>query len=409
MRDRDTGHSRGAIVLGLDYHLHKNWALRMRVITRTFPPNSNPNYGGILQAWALQRALMDLGHTPYVDSTRSSQASPPRAFLRTARRAIIDKFVPASFIPPRFMEGVVTRTANRDLLKFPREEVRSVALYRGRRRVHQDVLGTAEAFIVGSDQVWRAAYVDVPSFLLDFLPVDHRAIRVAYAASFGVSSASEFTEEVIEETRILAHRFDALSVREESGVKLAEELWGVKARRVIDPTMLLTRDRYESLLPQSGRLGGVASYVLDASDVTNRLAEEAARSLKTDIRQLFPPTARSISELRRSPNRYRRPTVNEWLQHLSSADAVITDSYHGTLFSILFNRPFLVAPNRSRGLTRFETALNIADLTDRVVRNDGNDLLRLHAPIDWNAVNSRITAERESGLAFLADALTRSS
>lgn len=377
----------------------------MRILTRTLPPQNNPNYGGVLQAWALQQALQDLGHDPRVDSTRSSQRGKGSRILKGVKQFTADRVVPTRLVPARFTKGITARAGNRDLLKFPRERIRSVALYQGGKRVSHDVLDVVEAFVVGSDQVWRTSYVDVPSFLLDFLPDNHPALRIAYAASFGVDTTEGFTPELAEHTRALAQRFDAISVREESGVRLAKDLWGVDARRVIDPTMLLSPDRYETLM-SSSTTGGLASYILDTSEESTRLVETAARYIGTEVRHLFPPIATSAADLQRNPARYRRPAVGEWLRTIASADAVITDSYHGTLFSILFNKPFLVSLNVKRGSTRFETILRLLGLEDRIVQHDDDDLSRLNASIHWDMVNERIAEERTNGLDFLTTALT---
>lgn len=377
----------------------------MRILTRTFPPASNPNYGGILQAWALQQVLQDLGHDSRVDSTRSSQPAALRRFAKEARQFAIDRLCPARFVPARFVKGIATREANRDILRFPREHIRSVPLYQGGGEVSQKVLDLAEAFVVGSDQVWRTSYMDVSSFLLDFLPEERPALRVAYAASFGVDTTDGFTPELTAQTKKLAQRFKAISVREESGVAMAQELWGMQAVRVIDPTLLLPPARYETMMGENSVRGGLASYILDASTASSVLVDEAASHIGTSVRHLFPPTATSITDLRRHPERYRRPSVGEWVRTIARADAVVTDSYHGTLFSILFNKPFLVSLNAKRGTTRFETILQLLRLEDRIVQHDGEDLARLEVPIEWEAVNARIAAEREQGIDFLTTAL----
>lgn len=377
----------------------------MRVLTRTFPPASNPNYGGILQAWALQQALHDLGHDPRVDSTRSSQQSALRRFLKEARHFAIDRLCPAGLVPARFVKGIAKREANRELLRFPREHIRSVALYKGGGRVSREVLDLTEAFVVGSDQIWRTSYMDVSSFLLDFLPEGRPAPRIAYAASFGVDTTEGFSPELTARTKELAQRFNAVSVREESGVAMAHELWGLQAVRVIDPTLLLSPARYETIMGEDSVHGGLASYILDASKASSALVDQAASHIGASVHHLFPPLATSLTDLRRHPERYRRPSVGDWVRTIARADAVVTDSYHGTLFSILFNKPFLVSLNAKRGATRFETILQILSLEDRIVQHDGEDLARLEAPIEWEAVNTRIAAEREQGLDFLTSAL----
>ena len=380
----------------------------MKTFTRTFPPGSNPNYGGILQAWALQRVLEDLGHTSSVDSTRSSQPAVLKRIVVSAVRVGMERVLPSSLVPNRSVQGTVKRAANRELLSFAPRKMNTKALYRAPGRVKQRVLKGVDAVLVGSDQVWRASYVDVPSYLLDFLPDSSSVKRIAYAASFGVDDPAQFDDYLVARTKSLAQKFDAISVREESAVELCDQLWGVKAERVIDPTMLLERAAYQDLyggaeVDNSGAT--VVSYVLDDAVEKRRAISEIASALSATEVSLFPRTATSVKKFRSDPNEYMRPTVEKWLGNLSSASAVVTDSYHGMLLSILFNRPFLVAVNQKRGATRFDTILDMFGLHDRKLMSDGQDLDRIKAPIDWSAVNVKLADERRRGIDFLIRSL----
>lgn len=381
----------------------------MKILTRTYPPTINPNYGGILQAWALQQALADLGHVGYVDSTKSVAVSPVSAWLRRSMTYARDGVARLGVLPRRYQPNAVRWAANRDLFKFSRTHFRLVRLYRGRGRVGSKTVEGFDAFVVGSDQVWRPDFVDVASFLLDFLPPEDSRPRVAYAASFGSDDPTPLFEEASREVLgPLARRFDALSAREESGVELCRILWSATATRLIDPTMLLHPQRYAALSAQEGGIpseGRFVTYVLDGSAEVLAVIDAIEQTQGKGATHLYRQLPQSYREFARHRERYRRVTVEQWLRTLAGSGSVVTDSYHGTVFAILLNKPFLVVLNRKRGLARFETLLALFGLEDRIARFDGRDAERMTAPIAWNEVNQRIEAERERGISFLRNAL----
>ncbi|MDF2561858.1 MAG: hypothetical protein K0R99_3304 [Microbacterium sp.] len=382
----------------------------MKILTRTYPPTINPNYGGILQAWALQQVLAELGHTGYVDSTKSSAVSPALASVRIVLAHARDVLARLGLLPRRFQPNAVRWAANRDLFAFTESRFKLVRLYRGRGKVDRRLAASFDAFVVGSDQVWRPDFVDVASFLLDFVPTDDTRPRIAYAASFGSSSPTElFDEESRASLGPLARRFDALSTREESGVELCMTLWGATAQRLIDPTMLLSPAHYAELA--SGKeaqveAGGVVTYVLDRSSEVQAVVAEIEQARDCVATELYRPLPRTYAEFAHDPGRFTRVTIEGWLNALARSGSVVTDSYHGTVFAILFNKPFLVVLNHRRGLARFETLLSLFGLEDRIAMFDGADALRASAPIDWQRVNEQISQERQHGWDFLKQSLT---
>lgn len=381
---------------------------RPQVLVRTIPPSTNANYGGILQAWALQRVLEDLGHLTAVDSTFSNRPRLARRLATTFKLRLVSTLLRILGGGPGHGAGwYALQAANRPLLDFSRRRIRMTALYSHGIEVRSAVTASASAFVVGSDQIWNPRYSDVSSFLLDFLPGDDPRPRIAYAASFG-SESPAFDETLIRRSAPLARRFTAVSVREDSGVRLCEELWGVEAVRVIDPTMLLSPDAYRSLWESAGvRASGgtTAVYILDDDPAKRTVIDTVATALGTAQDELQAPQPRSFRDFTRDPAAFAKRSIERWLAGIAGSEAVLTDSYHGTVFAILFNRPFLVFPNAQRGMARFETLLRIFSLEGRVARGDGDDLDRMLDPIDWTSVNRRIGNERGRGIDFLATSL----
>lgn len=375
-----------------------------KFLIRTFPPNRNPNPGGILQAWALQRVLVALGGDVVTDGTKTNQRSRPPV---PSRYELFQRRISARLRPGRDKDrkGALAKVNSR-VLSFARGEIDQRPLYSG-RVADSDLLAWPDAFIVGSDQVWNPLYCDVPSFLFDFIDADDPRPRVVYAASFG-SDNPPFDPTLIAETAPLASRITAVSVREESAVRLCREYWGLEAVRLIDPTMLLEPEAYRAVYAAEADAtlptGGLAVYLLDQTR-----GKQSAAKLLSEVygrgRSLWAIEPPSTAALRSDPSAYARPSIAEWLASIALSDAVLTDSYHGAVFSILFNRPFLVFLNPKRGVARFDTLLRIFGLEDRIARGDGHDVDRMSAPIDWARVNAVITEERARGMAFLRDAV----
>lgn len=389
---------------------------RGKVLIRTFPPNRNPNPGGILQAWALQRVLEGLGAEPVTDGTKTnlrslslSPASRPPTFFHRLWRSFAAKVSPAS--ERKRTAAIADRRdavakVNGRVLSFARREIHQRRLYSG-RVADPELIAWPDAFVAGSDQIWNPRYCDVPSFLFDFVSEDDRRPRVIYGGSFG-SDDPGFTPELISETVELARRLTSVSVREESAVRLCRAYWGIEAIRVIDPTMLLDPEDYRAAYENGGHAplpsGGLAVYVLDPTDAA-RSTTHRLSCVYGEIAKLWAPEPPGVEELRRQPDTYRRPTIEEWLNTIAVSDAVLTDSYHGAVFSILFNRPFLVFPNPTRGVARFDTLLSVFGLEERIARGDEQDLQRMAASIDWKRVNEIIVSEKTRGIDYLRDSL----
>ena len=211
----------------------------MKIGILTLPLHTN--YGGILQAYALQTVLSRLGHNACVIEKEQRPLHLPvwRKPVKYARR-IIRNLRGEPY--PIFYE----QKQNRELPiirqhtdKFIRKNIRRMTFSAYSAIIESDF----DAIVVGSDQVWRPQYFDdIRTAYLDFAE-GWRIRRMAYAASFG-TDAWEYTRSKEKECRRLLRMFDAVSVREASGVELCREHFGVKAEHVLDPTMLLDRQDY---------------------------------------------------------------------------------------------------------------------------------------------------------------------
>lgn len=359
------------------------------------------NYGGLLQAYALQAYLKRLGcEVETLDRRVEGAGKIPlkRHGLNLARLALGRiKSLPTQSRKALVLSELADFRDRRLILSPTIDSEQAVRDYYRERRF--------DAFVVGSDQVWRPRYSpSILNFYLDFLDdIKCPAKRIAYAASFGVDDW-EYASEQTEKCKNLAQKFDAISVRENSAVELCTEKLGVTAQCVVDPTLLLEPAEYETLIAEceeSPNAGCVLSYVLDPAPEKRAIAENAGRVLGAEMFSIKPEY--SVTQVRaKDIEKCRFPSVEDWLQAFHDASFVVTDSFHGTVFSILFNKPFIAVGNSDRGMARFESLLSQLGLTERLVadpREVSQELL--HSQIGWDAVNHKREDLASDGQDFL--------
>jgi hypothetical protein len=356
------------------------------------------NYGGILQAYALQQVLLEFSPHVAVD-TSDPQISLMRGVRFSYRmlRGVLPAWVDWQW---RSREEV-----NRRLDDFISENIAISANFaRTNSRNIGVVAGRIRAVVVGSDQVWRSAYSNIPNSFLAFLE-GANIRRLSYAASFGTDSIQDYSQDDRESARRLLGHFDGVSVREDSGVAICREEFDVEAERHLDPTMLLPTEQYLSLAssrtPRSAAAGGLLLYVLDTSETVDSIADEISAALNVDRRSLLPPKPESYRQFHGNVGRYLKPPVEEWILSFASASFVITDSFHGCVFAILFHRPFIVVGNRARGYARFESLLALFGLEHHLISTfKGRIDPRIFSP-DWEAVDMILEQERQKAMAYL--------
>lgn len=370
----------------------------MKIGILTLPLHTN--YGGTLQAYALQTVLERMGHQPcFIEKCRKpvrlSVVKMPFVYAKRIAKNIMGQQYPIFFEQKINREEPLVRQ-NTD--KF-------VNKYIKRRLVDNfSELGRDDfdAIIVGSDQVWRPRYFTdgIENAYLEFAK-DWKVKRIAYAASFGTDEWEYSPVQTVTCSKLL-RAFDAVSVREESGVSFCCEHFGVEAQHVLDPTMLLTTDDYIKLFKATDTpvsTGTMLCYILDETPEKNALVNRIARE-----RGLIPFYVNSkVGDFTAPLSERIQPPVEQWLRGFYDADFVVTDSFHACVFSILFNKAFVVMGNEKRGLTRFTSLLSNFGLANRFVTAPGkvNDL----ACIDWNKVNTNLHIKLLESIGFLSTAL----
>ena len=335
----------------------------MRIGILTLPLHTN--YGGILQAYALQTVLERMGHEARVISLKSRKKPGTIGLLRYYLLSPIKQIILKKILPAK-----LSRKQGYYTVKFIQKWIKC-DFYFSYYEIPQD---RYDAIIVGSDQIWREKYVcdsnklPIETSFLDFAK-NWNIIRISYAASFGTDEW-EYNEQQTTNCKKLLEKFDAVSVREKSGVTLCHKYLNHDAQTVLDPTLLLRKEDYLKLFRKNRKVkhGILMTYVLDEDEskriLIERLREKLGLSIyKANISGIDAPN---------SSKKLVQPPLEDWLAGFADADFVVTDSFHACVFSIIFNKPFVVVPNVVRGTSRFESLLETFGQEFRIVRNPAN-------------------------------------
>ena len=362
------------------------------------------NYGGILQAYALQKVLRDMGHDAVViDKDRYLHWS----FFKKSR-VYTKRFLKKLFINKNTI--VRPDKKNNDEVEILRTNIvpfiqKNIKRRETDRRYSDINKGEFDAFIVGSDQVWRPRYFDKRIISKAYLSFTKGwdVKRLSYAASFGTDEWLYNRKETKDCGKMLKC-FDAVSVRESSAIELCKKHFGVDAQHLLDPTMLLDKADYirlfeEARTPASD--GTLMCYILDSNPDKEKIISHIANKFA-----LKAFTTNSRFDHHELPLEERiQPPLENWLRAFHDAKFVITDSFHACVFSILFQKPFIVYGNKSRGMARFSSLLKIFGLENRLITNNQEAEAAINTPIDWDKVNSIKKEWQEKSFKFLRDNL----
>lgn len=328
------------------------------------------NYGQLLQGYALQKFLIDNGHDSYIIRFDSVLSRMKELIILLLRRKLF-----SDFKQKRLRGFGVFRDKN---MRFSK---RHYGTYRSLKN-HPP---KADVYIVGSDQVW--AYMRNPerrnAYLLQFGGKSVK--KIAYAASFGRDALADDSNDYLNALKDFAY----LGVREESGKDICMSL-GLDSSWVTDPVTLLSSLDWRKLkvsIELDRNHKNVFFYTL-TNVQQNRSYSEVLTSLQKQYTVYYTNSSELLDE-----NCKFFPSPNEWLAYIDECDCVITDSFHCTMFCIIFNKPFvtLVRGDGSSMSNRLTSMLERVGLIDRYIgcapKNVNSVLLQ---SIDWKSVNFKL-------------------
>ena len=346
------------------------------------------NYGAVLQCYALMSKLEEMGHEVLIiDRLPRYQGILRRLYHRFSYKYYLSWLKFSRFNKQWLIPKTKRYTTQQSLEKFESNE-------------------KLDAVIVGSDQVWRWEIMGY-NYFLDFIRKGNIR-KYAYAASFGLSHwQSQELEQ--SQVKLLLKEFDAISVREQSGVTICNQVFDVPAKWVIDPTLLYDADYYKAIFlwerPKESS-HKVVTYILGEEHL--ELCQKISQwteSQGMDYRDLY-WTRIGYPALKKGTNFFFHLSVENWLNEIRNAAYVITNSFHCMVFAILFRKKFVVLNNPSGGSDRIHTLLSALQLKHRFFASS-DDFFQLKktldAPIPYDEVEERIHACRKDSLSFLED------
>lgn len=368
----------------------------MRIGILTLPLHTN--YGGILQAYALQTVLERMGHQVQVIHTPFIR---PKASVVTKMKRLLKLALGRyeGYIDFETKSNEWLPIVSRNIVPFIEKHIKWSKLYNGYTKISESDF---DGICVGSDQIWRPKMLlcDISNAFLSFAK-DWNIKRIAYSASFGTDEW-EYNEEATKVCQMLVKKFDAVSVREFGGVKLCKQNLNICAMHTLDPTMLLRVNDYLALIkdePKESEANFLFSYVLDVTKEKTMLVENFADSRGMNIRKIDIEMGNHKCDIEERI----LPSVEFWLKSFRDANYVITDSFHACVFSIIFRKPFAVIVNNARGAARFHSLLSMLGLEDRIIKSQ--EEMKQLKNIDYDSVYNKLEEKRLYSYNYLKENL----
>lgn len=337
------------------------------------------NYGAEMQSYATIKTLQEMGHDVSMIDIRLTDA-----------------------LPKSFKYKIASLFGRTSLLSHKYEKFWRLYFPTTRRYHSIQELRTSppvsDVYLVGSDQVWNPALTTTlaKAFFLDF--GDSSTRRVAYASSFGFA---EFPDEFsFKETYLeLLANMDAISCREESGVQLLQKL-GIDSINVLDPT-LLRRD-YHELTGEISEMNSLVFYPIGNNlEPVELFAIRIAEQLNL-----------TYSNLMHRSYKFGRLfcdglSVQDWIRSIASAKIIVTTSFHGVAFSLVYQRQFVVIISNRNRASRITNLLNKLNLSDRYFYTveDAQASNCWETQIDYEQVSRKLETLRIASVEFLKHAL----
>lgn len=357
----------------------------MKVAVITFPLINN--YGGIIQAFAMMKLLEDLGHEPTLVNFQSESK------CKSVSKFIIKKY--CLFFMSRF-KNVTLTLKNKELAKFVDVYIspKTDPICNSQDLKDYFESNNFDACVVGSDQVFsKMGYTHFENdYSLGFVKDD--VIKLSYAASFGADRYQGDSQQIEFHKKNL-NRFAGVSVREESGVNVCKDTFSVDSTHVLDPTMMISPSYYLDIIATDKTKAELRNnnelfaYVLDSDEAKTTTIQQFAKNKELSTRQINDGNA-SVDVI----------SMEKWISSIYNAEHVITDSFHGCVFCIIFNKPFHCYINRKRGADRFISLLKMFGLESRIIEGDISDEL-----IDWKYVNAKLAEHHLKSANFLREHL----
>lgn len=363
---------------------------KVLVITR----HAIANYGSILQAIATQRVVERLGYEcEIIDYIRKDEYKNKGLVTAAKQKAYVKKF------PPLIIAYCLARVGENTSANNKFEVMRNKWL--PMTKYYSDLRNPpkADIYMTGSDQVWGPLMNQQYdwNYFLQFAGDDVK--KIAYAGSFGKMDISkEDADKMVE----FLKRYDAISVREKQAVEFLKDN-GVCSEQVVDPTLLFNGEEWKELLsmetrPDKGKY--VLIYQIHKNDKLSAYAKEFSKRIGLPLKRVAVMHHQKFW----GGDFIETPDIKEFLEYIDSAAYVVTDSFHGTAFSINLNTPFVTLMPETGTSARNLSLLELTGLNAQIAR-DENDFSVLDKNVDFTEANKILFAERKKSIEILKNIL----
>lgn len=346
------------------------------------------NYGAILQAYALENILAEVGvYAEIIDYRCLYTECVYRPFdIRHCKNI--------SSGAKKCVKSFELIKKRRRFNEFTKKHLR-VTKKCGTKTDLQRTAAKFDAVITGSDQVWNpnATGGDF-GYFLDF--VGSGTKKIAYAASIGYRTfPPKYESKCIEYLK----GFESISVREKSACKTVAESADKDVENVLDPTLLLSDLRWLDIAEKPRNLPHryILVYMMEGCKYTIEKARALARDKECDL-VLINPTLMQRQTCKDFVM-YKAASPEEFVGMFAQADAVVTNSFHGVAFSIIFKKEFYAETSNAEKSARIIDLLALFELSDRLLPNE------INGKPNWEKVNSQLIKEKNKSISWLKDSL----
>lgn len=356
----------------------------MRIGILTHPLESN--YGGILQNYALQEVLRRMGHDPITLRTGKTTY---KIWIKRIIKSIVNKVKGKNAIFP--LIPFIYEKRQSGIESFIKKNIKTTEklFWYSPDLIDKYQL---EALCVGSDKSWASYFKHIDDMFFAFAR-EFDLIKFSYAPSFGTSKW-EFNAEQTEKCRELVKSFTGVSVREHSGVRLCKDYLNADAKWLLDPTLLLSADDYSSLCAniKIEKTDFILAYMLNYTDKKKKYIKKVSLSLNKEVVVIQAENKVCSTD-----------TVEKWISLFRDAAFVITDSFHGTIFSIIFHKDFISLSNPKRGSERFKSLSEMFSLDNNILMAFPDEV-KLNK-IDWPNIDKEVQKQQKESFDFIHKSL----
>lgn len=372
------------------------------------------NYGSILQAYALQKFLEDQGNEVEninVDGIKKDlDKAKIRYYLREAKdfSVILNKAGRVKQAALKRIDKRYAKTLSRrdEKVKAFREKYIRISPLLQSKKEMGEYVKNSDAVIVGSDQLWLPSNIAADYYTLSFVPEHIK--KISFSTSFGVSTLSN---DFKEQTKSFLSRFDYLSVREDTGKKIINDL-GIDCKLVCDPTLLLTQEEWLDAIPDHQKVEEpyIFCYFLGNIPEHRELAKKIRSETGMKIVALLHCEQYSKCDYGYADITPYDVGPDDFVNLIRHAALVLTDSFHGTCFSVINNKQFFSLP-RHRDDEKLSTNSRLYSLAqvlgfkDRIVPLKKIGDININSKIDYRDINEKLYLFRTDSRDFLIKAL----